>query len=312
MKPSSALKFAQCVVYFAALLSLAAAAERPSILTRFPVTATNVLGERLTGLFGRLEQFDLEPEPNVPLPPLPSTPKGALPGGNIVTAAIYETVVEPPANNAKATSTLIVLHGMGGTPQELRLLAYPARRKLPRTRFVFVKAPKQYVTYMRKETTSWFNVIQRRPGFEVVPELRAAAAGVARLVRLEREKHGIPGNKVVLLGMSQGGGVVLTFYLAERTRVAGVIGTATWLPLPTKWERAALPRENAATPCFIQHGTKDAVIPVGEAFDSAKKLKELGRRTRYKEYQGGGHSLMERFSTVVSDIFDETKRMIGE
>lgn len=316
-KSFSTIVFVYTALWLAILLPIVTSQSPTSFLRRFPERATNKLGERLGRFFGRIEQFfvpqDTVSNARPSAPPLGNGgSSGTLPGGNNVSPATYQTVVEVPANRAKATSTLIVLHGMGGSPQELRIMAFFARIHLPRTRFVFVKAPTQYVTYMRKRTSSWFNIDRRLPGFENVAELRSAAAGVSKIVRAELEKHQIPGNKVVVLGMSQGGAVALTFYLAEPTRVAGVIGTATWLPLPTKWERSALPADNAGTPCYIQHGTEDAVIPLAEASGSARKLKALGRSTKFKAYAGGGHALLERFSAVVTDIFEETKRMINE
>jgi len=299
-----------------------------SFLRRFPVRSTNALGEQMMKLFvGRLQQehFSGErPEPAIevvpgaggvnnatrtPRPVSTRVPVGELPGGNSTEGPDYTTVVNGPVT---PSSLVVVLHGMGSKPEELLPLYEISKGDLPLTRFIFVRAPRQRVNYIGKVLESWFQIEKRLAGRENVGELRAAAAGVSKIILAQKSLYNITDDKIVVLGMSQGGAVALTFYLAEKVRVAGVIGAATWLPLPTLWKKEALAAENDYTPCHLVHGRQDVVITAREAQSSRDILRRLGREVTYREYAGAGHSMVARFGAVVPDLVAKTKEMLGE
>lgn len=142
-------------------------------------------------------------------------------------------------------------------------------------------------------------------------ELRAAARGIARLVRLEKTNHGIDSSRVIILGMSQGGAVALTFYLQEEIKVAGVIAAATWLPIPTKWSAASLAKANAQTKLLMLHGDKDDVIPIAEATKSMEQLRGLGRNVQWIRYPRGGHTLAEEGTKLMFDILKYSQAQLS-
>lgn len=316
-------------VLLCSLLSVVESQAGSSLLVRFPVRSTDALGLQLLEMFGRLqtEHFSgprpdpagattggggtttAKPDKRPPREVSTRVPVGVLPGGNVTVGADYDTVVQGPAN---PTSLIVVMHGMGSTPEQLTPLAVFAKQELPRTRFVFARAPKQHVNYIGRKLESWFNIDKRVAGRENVAELRAAAAGVSKIVLDQKRIYNFTDDKIVVLGMSQGGAVALTFYLAEKVRVAGVIGAATWLPLPTLWKAEALAAENDNTPVHIVHGRLDKVITTAEAKRSADILEGLGREVTYKEYAAAGHSMVKRFGVVVPDLIAKSKEMMGE
>lgn len=290
------------------LLSVARLGEcQTSFLERFPLRATDAVGTSVLRMFARISAFDAEQVASGELDPIGEG--GELPGGATVEAATFSTIDRNPRSSTP-TSAFIVLHGMGMDPEDITILADVARLRMPRTRFVFVRAPKAYVDYLKKETQSWFNIKTRRPGGSYPNELRAAAAGVGNIVRAQK-KLGIPSEKCIVLGMSQGGAVALTVYLAEPIKLAGVIGVATFLPLPSQWKRGALPAENADTPLFMQHGDKDTAISLAEAKASARRLRALGRKVTFREYKGAGHQMFERATVVFPDIIRQANAMLG-
>lgn len=71
--------------------------------------------------------------------------------------------------------------------------------------------------------------------------------------------RGIPANRIVLAGFSQGGAIALHTALRYTQPLAGVLALSTYLPL-----RANLAAEkteaNQQTPIFMAHGRDDAVI----------------------------------------------------
>lgn len=306
-------KSASRLLAFLWLLSigaLVAGQAGDSILERFPRSATDALGDSLSKLFDAIDQFRPGKKPATPVAPNPAavTELPNKPEPEFVPK--YKTLDDNPAG--EASSTMIVLHGLDSSPEQLKILGRIGRSKMPNTRIIFARAPKVYVTYLDKEATSWFDITKRAPGYENSTELRAAAAGVARLVALESDRFNVPSEKVVVLGMSQGGAVALTFYLAEEIPIGGVIVLSSWLPLPNLWPgiRSELPSSNENTPLFMGHGENDETISVQEATRSKEIIQSLGRPVRYKIYPGGSHTLFEQIGSVVSDVFDEFRKMV--
>lgn len=289
-------------------------------LQRFPQRSTDALGAQMNKLFDRIDVFSppqsasavTSTSQTAPLPISDSTSSNVGANGELPpppdpeTVPQYRTLVDAPPGTA--TSTMIILHGLDSSPEQLRALAILSRVSLPGTRFVFVRAPKKFVTYLNREATSWFDILQRRQGAENFNELRLAAAGIERIVRMET----VPTDKIVILGMSQGGAVALTFFLAEDMQIAGVIVASTWLPVPSVWSRVkeTLPSDNIITPLFVLHGNRDTTILLAEANRSVRDLRALGRKVDYKVYQNGGHTLLNRIDAVVPDIIAKFKAMI--
>lgn len=59
---------------------------------------------------------------------------------------------------------------------------------------------------------------------------------VQKLIQ-EEEKAGIPANRIMIGGFSQGGAVALHRALATDQKLAGVVGLSTWLPLHRKLDQ---------------------------------------------------------------------------
>lgn len=173
---------------------------------------------------------------------------------------------------------------------------------LTKTRFVIPAAPIQHVTYLRRKTESWFDVFERKPGRENEKELRRAAAAIAKLARDETVVHKVPQGKVAVVGMSQGGAVAITMFLAEEVRLAGLVLISTWLPLPTKWKKEELPAVNKKTPILMLHGGSDRVIPLSEAQTSAQQIRNLGRSVTFKSFAGEGHTLQGAIGSVAAEL----------
>jgi lysophospholipase-2 len=55
----------------------------------------------------------------------------------------------------------------------------------------------------------------------------------------DEEKEGIPANRIVIGGFSQGGAVALHRALSEDRKLAGVLALSTWLPLHRKLDKVS-------------------------------------------------------------------------
>ena len=114
---------------------------------------------------------------------------------------------------------------------------------------------------------AWFDIIGLdRRSEEDEAGIRASAEGIRALVQREKER-GIPAERIVLAGFSQGGAMALHTALREAERLAGILAMSTYLPLAGPPLAAEAHPANAAMPILQAHGTVDPIVPIslGEA-----------------------------------------------
>ncbi|BDF96176.1 alpha/beta hydrolase [Pseudoalteromonas sp. KAN5] len=167
--------------------------------------------------------------------------------------------VEYPAKG-EHKATIIWLHGLGdsgdGFLPVASQLALPDELGL---RFVFPHAPVQPVTINGgMAMRSWYDIksmdLDKRADEAGVCE---SATKVELLINQELEK-GIPANKIILAGFSQGG--VISLHLAPRLKqkLAGVMALSTYMCVPEKLTAEA---KQTGLNVFMAHGSQDPVVP---------------------------------------------------
>lgn len=185
--------------------------------------------------------------------------------------------------------SLIVLHGLGAdgndfvpVVQALDLSPLLAHGGL---RVVLPSAPEIPVTInggMRMR--AWYDIrhgdLSQR---EDADGLRASQRLIEDLLAREERDVGIPPERVVLMGFSQGCAMTLMTGLRYPKRLAGLVGLSGYLPVlaTTEAERASA---NAATPIFLAHGSADGVVAPARAQASLAELRRLGYDVDWHEY----------------------------
>lgn len=196
---------------------------------------------------------------------------------------ILQCVEVNPAR--EADSAVIWLHGLGADGHdfepivpELRLPADSA------VRFIFPHAPERPITInggMRMR--AWYDILEL--SFDARTDLNhilESAEQVGKLVRREIER-GIPPERLVLAGFSQGGAIAMQVALQLDQQLAGLMALSTWLPRETKLSEHY--REtNLQTPVFMAHGSVDPVIPMRMGILAREYLRELGMEVIWNEY----------------------------
>ncbi|MCM3564089.1 MAG: alpha/beta hydrolase [Hydrogenophaga sp.] len=197
--------------------------------------------------------------------------------------------------DASPVASVIVLHGLGAdgndfvpVAQALDLAAIGA------VRFVFPSAPVRPVTinggYAMR---AWYDIYPPSanpavPRREDEAGLRASMLQVQGLI--EREiARGVPAQRIVLMGFSQGCAMTLLTGLRAPNRLAGLAALSGYLPLPqsTAAERSAA---NADVPVFMAHGEDDDIV-VPERGEAARDvLQALGHAVDWRTYPMG-HSV---------------------
>lgn len=182
-------------------------------------------------------------------------------------------------------TTLIVLHGLGADGYDfVPICSELDLGRLGAVRFIFPHAPERPVTINGGHVMrAWYDIIVtdlvRR---EDEAGLRESQAAIAGLIDAERAR-GVPAERIVLVGFSQGCAMALMTGLRYPERLGGVAALSGYLPLAatTAAERAPA---NAALPIFMAHGTQDPVVVPARGTASRDALRALGHDVAWHDY----------------------------
>lgn len=205
-----------------------------------------------------------------------------LPMTNSETAVEYiehQTGIEPIAS-------VIWLHGLGADAHDfvpvVPQLGLP--EDLP-VRFIFPSAPIRPITVNGGMTMrGWYDI--KSMSFEDRADRAGLdeSAGIVQGLIQQENARGVPTNRIVLMGFSQGGAVSLYAGLRMTESLAGIGALSTYLPFPQELpEMRAL--ENSDTPVLMVHGTHDPVIPMQLARQSFETLRQIGQPVVWLDYE---------------------------
>jgi phospholipase/carboxylesterase len=201
----------------------------------------------------------------------------------MTTDALLDCVEHSTGPNPK--HCVLWLHGLGADGHDFAPIVPELR--LPASlsvRFVFPHATIQPVTINGgMAMRSWYdiltpNLVKR----EDEQGIRLSEQAIAALIARENAR-GIPSERIVLAGFSQGCAMTLHTGLRFPTKLAGLMGLSGYLPLidMADNERHAA---NADTPIFLAHGTHDPVVALERAEASRAKLVALGVPVQWHTY----------------------------
>ncbi|MFN7136538.1 MAG: alpha/beta hydrolase [Thermomonas sp.] len=178
------------------------------------------------------------------------------------------------------------LHGLGADGHDFApIVPELVRAGWPPLRFVFPHAPLRAVTInggMRMR--AWYDI--RDLDLAHRADLAGVDASLAQVQALiEREAaRGIPPQRLLLAGFSQGGAVTLAAGLARQVPLAGLVALSTYLPMPAQTARERLQPQAAAQPLFMAHGTFDPVVPLAAGEAAAELLRGFGFAAALRRY----------------------------
>jgi len=185
----------------------------------------------------------------------------------------------------KPNAAVIWLHGLGADGHDFEPIVPEIVRPGERAwRFVFPNAPVRPVTLNGgMAMRAWYDLkgLDRRAA-EDAAGFRDTDALVRQLIAKEGAR-GIPANRVVLAGFSQGGAVSL--YTAPRypDKLAGVLALSCYLPRESTFLAERAPA-NDATPIFMAHGRADTVLTMSLGTQSRDFLKAQGYAVEWHDY----------------------------
>ncbi|RUO23316.1 carboxylesterase [Aliidiomarina iranensis] len=188
--------------------------------------------------------------------------------------------VEPKES---ANAAVIWLHGLGADGHDFEpVVPHIQFAAGVNTRFIFPHAPRIPVTVNGgMQMPAWYDILEMSIERSVdETQLRASAASTIALIEREIER-GIPAERIVLAGFSQGGAVAYEAALSYNQKLAGVMCLSTYLA--TK-DSVQCSEAQKTTPMLIQHGTQDPIVPVQLGEQAKSWLTERGYPVTYQTY----------------------------
>jgi predicted esterase len=186
-------------------------------------------------------------------------------------------VVHRGAVWTKARLAVILLHGRGGSPEDMLDLA--------------AEWDVTDVAYLAPAAAdhTWYPESFLAPIERNEPWLTSALRNVGRLLT-EIEQLGVPAERVVLLGFSQGGCLALEFAVRHARRYHAVVGLSAGLIGPPGTPRT-YEGTLGGTPVFLGCSDVDPHIPLPRVHESAEVFRRLDASVDERIYPRIGHTV---------------------
>jgi len=182
-------------------------------------------------------------------------------------------------------ASIIWLHGLGADGHDFANIVPELNlAKEFAIRFIFPHAPVRPVTinagYMMR---AWYDIT----GFDLQSRedesgIRQSQQAIHELIEFEK-KQGIPSERIILAGFSQGGAIALHTGLRYPEKLGGILALSTYLPL-----NASLPQEASAInkdiSIFMAHGDQDNIVPLTYAQIAKQFLVNNGHQVEFHTY----------------------------
>jgi len=192
---------------------------------------------------------------------------------------------------AEAPGAVILLHGRAGAVDDMRALI----AQVDRPQFACIAPAAQ--------GRSWYPYSLLEPLQRNAGSLNSAL----RIVKAALEKAtagGLPIDRVVLVGVSQGASVALEFAARNARRYGGIVALSGALMGPEGTPRD-YPGAFDGTPVFLGSGDIDPHVPKRRVTETESVFKQLGGNVTKRIYSGLGHTTNDDEIAVVRAMLDE-------
>ena len=153
---------------------------------------------------------------------------------------------------------------------------------------------------------AWYDILDiESPPKVNVHDILESCEQLRKLIIREIEL-GMPPERIVLAGFSQGGTIALLTGLKYEKKLAGIMALSTALHTT---DRLAEERSesNLKIPIMMAHGTMDPLVRIENAVSTREALINLGYNVRWQEYPVGHTVCYEEIQDIRSWLFDVLK-----
>ncbi|AMO36487.1 alpha/beta hydrolase [Thauera humireducens] len=203
---------------------------------------------------------------------------------------IHDTLPDTPAleieTGPNPQVTVIWMHGLGADGSDFAPIVPELNLpESPAVRFIFPHAPYRPVTcnggYVMR---AWYDIVSLAPGSREIdePSLLESRDSIRQLIAREAAR-GVPSERIVLAGFSQGGAVAYLAGLTHPAPLAGIIALSTYIPSPALL-LAEFTAPNGRIPVFAAHGTDDDVVSLELGEQALEVVRGIGVAPEWRTY----------------------------
>lgn len=217
----------------------------------------------------------------------------------MASTALATKTITIPGSVAPASHLAVLLHGVGADAASFQDIGRALGPALPHVEFL---VPDGFHPFDGGGGRQWFSI---RGITEETRPARVAESGaeVSQWIDSELARRGLSGDRLVVIGFSQGAIVASWLAMHRSPRPAAVV------MLSGRVAEAQAPSPSSSIPVFIAHGERDAVMPVAVVEPGARVLEAWGLRVTTRIYPGLGHQVD---AGELSDVRDFLQRAIGK
>lgn len=165
-------------------------------------------------------------------------------------------------------------------------------KKKSHVRYVFPTAPISPVSLNGGlPMPSWFDIYGLGPDSpEDEQGVKQSAQKLAQLIS-DEEKRGIPRDRIVIGGFSQGGAVALyTAFTISGPKLGGLLALSTWMPSHKTLPESIKQSENKSIKILQCHGLADPVVQFALGSRTSELLAASCPNFKFKQYENLQHS----------------------
>jgi phospholipase/carboxylesterase len=202
-----------------------------------------------------------------------------------------------------AVGTVLWLHGLGADGHDFEPIV--PLLGLPRVRFVFPHAPHRPVTINGGAVMrAWYDIrsLDDPSAREEETDIRTSATLLEELLARESER-GVPAERTVLAGFSQGGAMALHVGTRYRQGLRGLMVLSGYEVLASTREAEVSPA-NRLTPLLGCHGTADPLVSLARGRAAYRAHAASGRPADWHEFPMGHEVCPEEIQVI--------RRWLGE
>lgn len=210
---------------------------------------------------------------------------------------LLDAIVLEPGRTADAA--VIWLHGLGANghdfPPVVPELGLPAGHGV---RFVFPHAPAIPVTINGGMVMpAWYDILAMDFDRRVDEAgVRRSAEQLTALIARENGR-GVPTERIVVAGFSQGGAIALHVGVRHPERLAGVLALSTYIAADCDIE-GERSEANANVPILQCHGTQDPMVTHRMGMAARQRLEGLGYAVEWHEFPMQHQVCMEEIEVI--------------
>jgi phospholipase/carboxylesterase len=214
-----------------------------------------------------------------------------------MTSKLLESVEINPERDP--AYVVIWLHGLGADGHDFEAIV--PELHLPESlpiRYVFPHAPTRPVTInMGMVMRAWYDILEMDVSRKVdLDNIVESSLLLRNLIQHELDA-GMPSEKILLAGFSQGGAIVLHTALRYEKPLAGLLALSTYLPTVDSLgsERNSA---NGKIPIMMAHGQYDPMIPIVNAENTREALTHLNYTVQWHAYPMEHQVCMEEIKAI--------------